>query len=749
MGRVGKIARRSFLIGSAAIAGGVAFGAYMYRKPHDNPLLARLDDAEAAITPYVHINAEGITLITPRADLGQGAYSVQAHLIAEELDVDLDQVRVDPGVPSPAYYNGLVAAEGMPIRATDDGTMATMMRGASDVVGKFMGMQLTGGSTTVPDGFDKLRQAGAVARETLKLAASKQSGIPVAELTTERGAVILPDSTRLSYQDLAPLAAEIEPPTDVALRGPEQWRFVGKDQARIDILAKSTGTQEYGIDLRFDGMVYATARTNPRQGGAMQRYDASAAEAMRGVRAVVPITGGIGVIADNTWRAFQAADAVDIDWGPAPYPASTEEHFAAVADAIAEPFRDSGFRDDGDIEAALEEADKVIEAEYRVPYLAHAPLEPMNAVVRVTDDRVDIWTGTQIPRFMQQNASDLTGVDFEDVHVHVLVSGGSFGRRLEDDYVKQALEIAMTLKGVPVKMVWSREEDFSHDFPRTLGISRARGVVRDGKIHAYDLHLASPSTSSSQMSRLNQSVPGPDISLVAGAWDQPLAIPHYRVQGYRAPDLAPISSWRSVGASGNGFLHACFLDELAAAADVDPMAELLRLCTHEVSRKVLEEVRDMSGWSGRVIEPGKRARGVAFTLAFGVPVAEVVEISQSPAGIRIDKVFCVADVGRVVDPINFENQVMGGVIWGLGHAMNCELTFTDGVVDQTNFHSYEGMRLYQAPEIFVKGLENGDKIRGIGEPSVPPAAPALANAIFALTGQRIRELPLYHQVDFA
>jgi isoquinoline 1-oxidoreductase beta subunit len=748
MGRAGKIARRTFLIGSAAIAGGVAFGTYTYRRPGTNPLLATLEEGEAAITPYVKIDAEKVTLITPRADVGQGAYSIQAHLIAEELDVDLDEVRVDPGTPSPVYYNAKVAAEGFPVSATDDGTVANLMRGAGDVMGKFIGLQITGGSTTVPDGFDKLRHAGAVARETLKLAASNQTGIAVDRLRTEKGAVILPDGTSLAYTELAAAAADMEPVEDVQLRGPDQWRYVTKDHKRIDIMAKSTGTQDYGIDLVMDGMVHATIRTNPRLGGAMNSYDASVAEKMRGVSKVVPISGGVGVIADNTWRAFKAADAVTFDWGPAPYPASTAEHFEAVANSFGEDFRDSGFKEEGDVEATLSQGD-VLEAEYRVPYLAHAPLEPMSAVVKVTDDRVDIWTGTQIPRFMQQGASEVTGIDVDDIHIHALMSGGSFGRRLEDDYVRQALEVAMSVKGTPVKMVWTREEDFSHDFPRTLGISRARGSVKDGQIHAYDLKLASPSTSSSQMGCLGQSVPGPDVSLVAGAWDQPFAIPNYRVTGYRTPELAPISSWRSVGASGNGFLHACFLDELADAADVDPMDELLRLCNHDVSRTVLEEVKSMSGWDGRVIAEGKRARGVAFTLAFGVPVAQVVEVSQTERGIKIDRVFCAADVGRVVDPVNFENQVMGGIVWGLGHAMNCEITYTDGIADQTNYHAYEGMRLYQTPEMIVKGLENGDEIRGIGEPTVPPAAPALANAIFALTGQRIRELPLNKHVDFA
>jgi len=245
---------------------------------------------------------------------------------------------------------------------------------------------------------------------------------------------------------------------------------------------------------------------------------------------------------------------------------------------------------------------------------------------------------------------------------------------------------------------------------------------------------------------LNQPAFGPDVAIVAGAWDQPFQIPNYRVTGYRTPALVPISSWRSVGASGNGFMHESFMDEMCHAAGVDPLQERLRLCWHDASRKVLEAVGEMSEW-GSDLGPN-RSRGLAFTLAFGVPVAEVVEVTNTPDGIRIDKVFVAADVGRVLDPVNFEAQLQGGVIFGLGHAMNCELTYRDGVAEQDNYHAFEGMRLHQTPLIMVRGLENGDKIRGIGEPAVPPAAPALANAIFAATGQRIRELPLSKSIDF-
>ncbi|MFK5998189.1 MAG: molybdopterin-dependent oxidoreductase [Rhodobacterales bacterium] len=745
MGRVGTIARRTFLIGSAAVLGGVAFGYYAYKKPVANPLLEGLEAGQAALTPYVLIDQRGITLITPRADVGQGAYSVQAALIAEELDVRLDQIRVDPGVPSAAYYNGKVAAEGFPFAATDNGFMAREGRVMADVAGKLLGLQITGGSSSVADAYEKLRLAGAVARATFLAAAAQKSGVAVAQLKTSDGAVILPDGRSLAYTDLAPIAAGIEPVTQVSVKLESEWRYLGKDMQRLDIVAKSTGTQNYGIDRVMPGMVYATTRTNPRRGGGVKSYDDSAAKALRGVQKIVSVTGGIGVIADNTWRAFQAANAVQFTWGKAPYPATTADMWAVVADSFKDDLQDSQFRDDGDIKAALTGAD-VLDAEYRIPYLAHAPLEPMTVTVLLTDQRLDIWTATQIPRFMQDNAAKLTGLDSDQVHIHVLMAGGSFGRRLEDDYVLQAIEVAQTIKGTPVKMTWTREQDMTHDYPRPMQMARARGAVKDGQVQAYDLGIAAQSVTASQLGRVGQPALGPDMMIVAGAWDQPFAIPHYRVTGFRVPEMVPVSSWRSVGASGNGFLHDCFLDELIHAAGADPLAERLRLCWHAPSRKVLEAVGEMSDW-GRALGPN-RGRGVAFTLSFGVACAEVVEVTNTPAGMRIDKVYVAAEVGRVIDPVNFENQVQGGVIWGLGHAMMGALSYDDGRPEQENFDSFEAMRLYQTPEIIVWGLENSGQIRGIGEPPVPPAAPALANAIFAATGKRIRELPLNKQIDF-
>lgn len=750
MASIARIARRSFLIGAGAVAAGLAVGTYIYKRDPANPLHDNLPDGAVTLNPYVRIDADGITLITPRADKGQGAYSVQAALIAEELDVAWGQFKVDPGPPSAAYFNGVVMAEGFPIAATSDSFMARTGRGAAGVMGKLLGVQLTGGSSTVADAFDRLRVAGAVARQMLLAAAAQQTGVPVAQLKTADGHVLTPDGQRIPYTALAAAAGKLSAPSEVALKPASEWRLLGKPMQRLDIVPKSTGTAVYGIDLRMPGMVYATVRTNPRRDGGIQRFDASKAEAAKGVLKVVAITGGVGVIADNTWRAFQAARLVEFEWGPAPYPPTTQAMFQQASDSFTAERQDSRAKDEGDVEAELKAADpkSVLQAEYRVPYLAHAPLEPMNAVVLLKDGRLDVWTGTQIPGFTVTALAAQTGLAQDRIHMHVQIMGGSFGRRLEDDFVRQAVELAQVHQGVPIKMTWTREEDMTHDYPRPLFIAQARGSVAAGKVHAYDLGIASASVSASQFGRLNIPTPGPDMWIVAGAWDQPFAIPHYRVTGYRVPEMVPVSSWRSVGASANGFLHDGFLDELIVAAGSDPLAERIRLCSHEPSRRVLQAVGELSGWGTPL--PKGSGRGVAFALSFGVPVAEVVEVTATTQGIRIDKAFVVAEVGQVLDPVNLEAQMTGGMLFGLSHAMFSELTYEDGVPQQTNFHDYPSLRMHQVPQIAARALQTTGpgRIKGIGEPTVPPAAPALANAIFAATGQRIRELPLRKHIDF-
>ncbi len=747
MGRTAKIARRSLLIGSAVAAGGIAFGYWRFVTPGPNPLQTGLAPGAATLNPYVILAPEGITVIAPRAAMGQGAQSALALLLAEEMDLDWDALRIAHGPPSDTYYNGAAAAEALPFVPADHSLLARAAREAGQVAAKFLGLQLTGGSSSIPDGFDKMRRAGAAARAVLLQAAARRTGLQLDVLKTGNSAVILPDGTRLRYVDLIPEARGITPPQDPPLKPRADWRLIGQRVPRKGIEARSTGTERYGIDMVLPGMVFATVRRNPHFGAGVLHLDTMRAASARGVKKVVPVQGGFAVIADNTWRAFQAAELVKVAWAPATYPADSAAMFAEVASSFTDDRRDSRLKHVGDVEAALSAPGaQVIAAEYRAPYLAHAPLEPMNATALLKDGVLTIWAGCQVPLYAASAAARAAGVSTDRVTLHVLPMGGSFGRRLEDDFIAQAAEVAAAIPGVPVKMTWSREEDMTHDFCRPLAMARGRGRIEKGRIVALDLAIAAPSTTASQMGRLGLPTMGPDTAIVAGAWDQPLAIPAVRVTGYRVPEMAPVSSWRSVGASLNGFFHEAFLDELLHAAGADPLHERLCMITDVPSRKVLEAVGEMSDWGAP--QPDGWGRGLAFTLSFGVPVAEVVDVEPTDQGLRIRRAFVAADLGVVVDPLNAEAQMQGGLIWGLGHAMGAEITFAQGAIEQRNFDSYPFLRINQCPEIHTRALEVGDRVHGIGEPCVPPAAPALAAAIFRATGKRLRETPFSLQVGF-
>ncbi|MDO5658865.1 MAG: molybdopterin-dependent oxidoreductase [Paracoccus sp. (in: a-proteobacteria)] len=743
MGRLAKYSRRAFLVGSAAIAGGVAFGGYLVMRRPPNPLAEDLPEGAASFNPWVLIDAGGITLITPHADVGQGVAAVQALLIAEEMDLEPGQFQTSFGPPAAAYWNTALGAENAGGRDGDDSRMTRAMQTVMGGAFKALGMQITGGSSTVPDSYTKLRVAGAVARETLKEAAARRLGLPRSELGSGGGAVILPGGTRLAYTELAAEAAAIPAVEDVSLRAPSDWRLLGRETQRMDIADKSTGVLQYGIDLRLDGMIHAAVRLGPAPDAPLLSNDANRAAAMRDVIAVQPYDFGIAVLARNTWAAMQAAAAIECSWGPPPCPPDQDGHWDLLSASFNRRSLDREWRADGDADAM----DAAISAEYRAPYLAHQPLEPLNATVLVTDERVEVWTAHQMPRFLQSQVAKLTGHKAAQVVLHNLYAGGSFGHRLELRYVEIAAQIADRWRGTPVKLTFDRSTDFQQDFVRPIGMARGVGAVSGGQVTGLDLQIASPPVSRSQFGRLGMPMPGPDNQLAAGAWNAPYAIPDFRVRAYAVDGLAPTSSWRSVGASMAGFFLEGFLDEVIHEAGADPLEERLRLAATPRARAVLEAVAQACDWQGPQPAPGV-GRGVALVESFGVPVAEVVEVESTGSGLRITRVWVAAEVGRVLDPVNFENQVQGGVIWGLGHAMNCQITYAGGAVEQTNFHAHAGMRLYQAPEITVLPVETGEAVRGIGEPPVPPAAPALANAIFAATGQRLREMPFDKFVRF-
>lgn len=740
MSRIGTIARRTFLIGSAAIAGGVAFGTWRYLKPYENPLAA---DTAGAITPYVLIDANGVTIVTPRAEMGQGIQSTLAALVAEELDLPWDQVNVMHGPPAKAYYNGAMFEEAVPFQPTDESWLANTMRHAMQIPAKFLAIQLTGGSTSVPDGYEKMRAAGAIARAALVQAAARRLGVDAGVLVTEGGAVVAPDGSRIPYAELAVDAARADLPATPSLKPQSEWKLLGRSLPRVDMVGKCTGTAVFAGDVRVPGMRFATVKMNPRLGAAMNGFDASAAQTMPGVEKIIPLAGGVAVVAQTTWHAIQAAEAISFDWAAASYPASSLEMREEIAASFVADRLDATMRDEGDVASGTGD---IWQAEYHVPHLAHATMEPMQAAAVLKDGKLRLWVGTQAPGLAQQFAAAAVGLDAEAVEVTTTVMGGGFGRRAEVDAAVYAAKVAQAMEGTPVLVTWSREEDMSHDMFRPMATGRITAQLRDGLVDSFDFGTCSPSIMETLAERANLPLAGPDATIAQGAWEQPYGFPNYRVNAYRAPKSVPLGFWRSVGASVNGFFHDSAMDELAHLANKDPLDFRLSQMVHEPSRKVLEAVAEMSSWG--TPRPGK-ALGVAFCLSFGVPTAEVIEVEQGPDGIRLTGAWAAVDVGVALDPANIQAQVSGAMVYGLSAAIRGQITFADGQVQEQNFYDYEPLRLYQCPDIQVRVLESGGPIRGIGEPGTPPAAPALANALFALTGTRARELPLSKTFAFA
>ncbi|PWQ95751.1 xanthine dehydrogenase family protein molybdopterin-binding subunit [Leucothrix arctica] len=752
MSTLGKITRRTFLVASAAIVGGVVFGTYKYKQALPNPLLDGDDAAQpdfATLNPYLKIDQEGVTVITPRAEMGQGIQSTLAMLVAEELDLDWKTIKTEHGPASNSYYVGIMM-EAMAAHMYDHSDKANVFRDLTQIPSKFLGMQITGGSMSTPDGFVKMRSAGASARLALTLAAAQQWNVKATTLKTEDGYVINPaNGEKLAYTALAVKAAAIEAPAEPPLRDPSQWRYIGKSVPRIDIPAKTDGTAEFAIDVKQLDMLHATVKMSPRFGAGIKSSDTSKAESMAGVEKIITLDdNGFGVVANNTWRAFKAADAIEVEWNEPSYPKDQEGIFKIYEDSFsAKP--NGSFDEKGDVELVFADAGEQVQAEYRVPYLAHATMEPMTAVAQVKDDRIDIWTGSQAPTAFRDAIIALSGLAAEQIHIHTTFLGGGFGRRFETDFITSAYKIAKQMDGKPVKVTWSREEDMRHDVYRPAAIARFRGVMGDKKPRALDVQIASPSIMKSMSKRSPTPALGADPLVAEGTAGQPDAIENVRIRTY-TPELdIPVGFWRSVGASYNGFLHESFMDEMAESKGLDPIEMRLEMFGDlaPTGNKVVEKVAEMAAWTGRKGANGG-GRGFAYTLAFGAHTAQIIDVSMTDRGIKIDKIYCAVDVGTAIDPRNIEAQIQSGIIFGLTSAMSGEITFENGEVVQSNFHDYPAMRIHQVPDIEVVIMENNPRITGVGEPGTPPSIPALANAIFAATGKRIRELPLNKHVDF-
>ena len=752
MGGVAKIARRTFMVGSVAVAGGVAFGVYKILEAAPNPLDSTA--GETSLNAFVVITDEGVTLISPKAEMGQGVHTTWAALIAEELDVDWQDIRVIHGPPAKAYYNSALFGMAMPFTDYRVNEWQQAVRKFAGNGAKLLSLQMTGGSTSMRDGFERMRIAGATAREVLKRAAAERWGVKADTLITHAGAVFAPDGQSLSYAALAKDAAAINPPR-VTLRDPSTWTLLGKTLPRLDMEEKVRGTATFGIDVQLQGMKFASVRMNPRRQG-MRRFDPTAALSLHGVERVVDIGEGVAVIAENTWAAMQAVEAVDIDWEAAIYPPTTEGLFAEIEAAFDQEPNTEG-RNDGNVEDDIEGTE--LTARYSVPFLAHATMEPMNATALYSDGALSVWCGNQSPTAIQSACAEEAGLEPEAVTVTTTLMGGGFGRRGEADVAVLATRIARKQPGVPIKLTWSREEDIRRDVFRPAALARMRGVVNEGKAAAVDVSFAAASVVKQAMARPalapftreQAALTGSDPEGLSGAHDQPYAIPNYRVRGHIVSTALPIGYWRAVGASFGGFFFDSFIDEMAHAAGADPLAFRIDMAKqeHGPSATVLETVGEMAQWSQP--RPANRALGVGFTYSFGCPVAQVVEVEQNPEKgvIGLRKVWIAADVGIALDPGNIETQLIGGSLFGLSAAVMGEITFRDGEVEQSNFYDYDVLRMGAAPAFEVKVLENATYLGGVGEIGTPPAAPALGNALFALTGQRLRDLPFNRAFDFA
>ncbi|GHC63646.1 xanthine dehydrogenase family protein molybdopterin-binding subunit [Neogemmobacter tilapiae] len=742
-----KITRRSFMVLGAAVAGGAAFGVYKVTEVPPNPLQAAA--GAVPLNPWVIINADGVTVIAPRAEMGQGISTTLAALVAEELDVDWAQVRVLHGPPAQAYFNAGFVDRMSNVPDFINASAPKSHNAIMAAVPKIFSMQLTGGSTGAIGGFEQMRLAGATAREALKAAAAQRLGVSADQLKTEAGMVI--GSQSFTYAELAEEAVALVP-SDVPLRDPSSWRYLGKPMPRLDMEAKSTGTAQFGIDTWLPGMKFATVRMNPKRGGAMKGFDPAPAMDIAGVEKVIDLGTGIAVVASNTWSAIQAAALVEIDWGHADYPTDSEKMMVRIERAFLEE-ADSRLRDDGDVQTELAKGG-LIEAEYRIPFLAHAAMEPLNAVAWLkADGTLEIWCGNQAPIMTRDACAAAVGLEADKVTLHTPVMGGGFGGRTDTVPAVLAAKVALELRGTPVKVTWSREEDMTQDYYRPAAIARLTGRLDGQKATALWGKTAVPSAARNALNRmLGFAPPGPDRGSVEGGFDQPYGIPNYRYDGHISDLSVPLGFWRSVGNSMNAFFLESFIDEMAHAAGADPLAFRLELmeATHAPSAAVLAKVRDMSGWDA-LKRPGF-GRGVAFCYSFGTPTAQVLEVQETADGIRMTRAWIACDPGLALDPSIIEAQMTGAMVYGLSAAVQGAITFADQQVVETNFYDYEPLRMQNTPSFEVAILQNNGKfghMGGVGEPGTPPAAPALANALFDLTGRRGRSLPLGQEFDFA
>jgi isoquinoline 1-oxidoreductase subunit beta len=707
----GELDRRSFLVGAAAAGGGLALGFTI--PPGTTPLHAAAATA-AEINCWVVIAPDDtVTVRTARAEMGQGVMTALAMLVAEELECDWAKIGTAFVAPSDNLRRN---------RAWGD--------------------MSTGASASIAQSQIYLRRAGAAAREMLIAAAALRWKVPAAECTAKNSVITHAASGRtVTYGAVAADAAKIEPPAQVALKDPSEWTLAGTSRQRLDVPDKVTGAVRYAIDVRLPGMLYAAVVHCPVFQGTLKSVDDSALATMKGVRGIVRLPDAVAVVAESWWQAKRAADALDITWDDHGHGAvSTEDIAAIVREALYAPKANVG-RANGDPDAALAGAARRIEAEYAVPFLAHATMEPQTCTVHVKPDGVEVWAPSQDVMTTLVTAAVAAGVPNEKVTVHPLMLGGGFGRRnAVQEFVGQAVLIAKEFDQ-PVKMLWSREEDIAHDLYRPFGMARLVAALDDdGMPAALTIRLAGPSFVASLVPALGLNIM--DRSFLSGLADEMnYALPNYRVDVSLCSTHVPLGAWRGINYTQNTFYKESFIDELASTAGADPYQyrrHLLRNSPKDLA--VLDAAAERAEWS-KPLPPG-RFRGIAVNYACGSYAAQVIEISVEDGRVRVHRVVCALDCGHVVNPLSIEMQVQGAIIYALTAALYGEITIKDGAAEQSNFSDYQMMRMADAPEVISVVVPSGDFWGGVGEPPVPPVAPALCNAIFAATGQRIRSLPV-------
>ena len=706
-GTVGKgvgVSRRGFLQTSAVASGGLAVGANLAG------LSVEAFAAGTIHTPnaWVHIADDNtITLISARSEMGQGVYTSMPMLIAEELNVDVKTVKVLIAPPNTKLYGNALLG----------------------------GPQLTGGSTSVRDGWEKLRTGGAQVREMLLTAAANEWNVDRSALKAEGGFVSGPGGKKSTYGHLAAAASRLPVPEKVALKDPSEFRIVGKRTRRLDTPAKVNGTAEFGIDVKLPGMVYASLEQCPVIGGTVKSFDGARAKSMPGVIDVVEIPDGVAVVADTYWHAKKAREAVVVQWDEGQGAALTHKTMLDGMRAGKTADKSIPLKTTGDPDAVIKGAAKVVRAEYLMPLLSHSPMEPMNFTASFHDGKVDLIGPTQWQDGAQGTVAKALGVKPEDVSVKTTFLGGGFGRRIDVDFIVQAAQISKAV-GKPVKLLWTREDDMTHDFYRPQSLHQlAAALGEDGKPTAMTFRMVSQSVTG-RVFGLPLEVQDPLMTEAAMA---PYDIPAMRHEMVKHDAGLRVGYWRSVSHALNAFANESFIDECAAAAGTEPFAYRMSLLGKQPRfANVLKMAAEKSGWGTSV--PG-RSRGIALMEGYDTYMAQVAEISMQGGVPVVHRVTVVADLGRMVNPDTVEAQIQSSIIFGLSAALYGEITLDKGRVQQTNFDRYRVLRMNEAPVIDIVLVPSTEKPGGIGEPATALIGPAVANAIFAASGKRVREMP--------